>query len=46
VQVPHRSGPARTSDLICVNMPNGKVAKKSSSYDLSIFSSGADPEGV
>jgi hypothetical protein len=29
-----------------VDMPSGKVAEKSSSYDLSIFSSRAGPEGV
>jgi hypothetical protein len=33
-------------DIICVDMPSGEVAEKSSSYDLSIFSSGADPEGA
>jgi hypothetical protein len=31
-------------DIICVDTPNGEVAEMSSSYDLFIFSSGADPD--
>jgi hypothetical protein len=46
VQVPHGFRPARGYDIICVDTPSGKVAKMSSSYDLPIFSSGADPEGL
>jgi hypothetical protein len=33
-------------DIICVDTPSGKVAEMSSSYDLSIFSSRADPKCV
>jgi hypothetical protein len=44
VQVPHGSRPARGLDIICVDTPSGKVAEKSSFYDLSIFPSEADPE--
>jgi hypothetical protein len=33
-------------DVICVDTPSGEVAKKSSSYDLSIFSSRADSQGA
>jgi hypothetical protein len=29
-----------------VDMPSGEVAEKSSSYDLSIFSSGANSQGA
>jgi hypothetical protein len=31
-------------DIIFVDTPSGEVAEKSSSYDLPIFSSGADPK--
>jgi hypothetical protein len=37
--------PAQGMDIICVDMASGEVAEKSSSYDLFIFSSGADPDG-
>jgi hypothetical protein len=46
VQVPHGSRPAGGLDVICVDTPSGKVAEKSSSYDLSIFSSGTDSQGA
>jgi hypothetical protein len=42
-QVPHGS---RQLDIICVDTPSGEVAEKSSSYDLSIFSSRADSQGA
>jgi hypothetical protein len=45
-QVPHRSGPARGLDIIYVDMPNGEAAKKSSSYNLYIFSSRANSKGA
>jgi hypothetical protein len=44
-QVPHGSGPMRELDVICVDVPSGEVAEKSSSYDLSILSSGANSQG-
>jgi hypothetical protein len=46
LQVPHESRPAQGLDIICVDTPIGEVVEKSSSYDLSIFSSGADSQGV
>jgi hypothetical protein len=33
-------------DIIYVDMPSGEAAEKSSSYNLSIFSFGADSEGA
>jgi hypothetical protein len=33
-------------DIICVDTPSGEVAEKSSSYDLSMFSSGANSQGA
>jgi hypothetical protein len=36
----------RGLDIIYVDTPSGKVAEKSSSYDLSIFSSGANSQGA
>jgi hypothetical protein len=44
VQVPYESGPVWGLDIICVDTPSGKVPEKSSSYDMSVFSSGADPK--
>jgi hypothetical protein len=45
-QVPHGSGPTRGMDIIYVDTPSGDVAEKSSSYNLSIFSSRANSEGA
>jgi hypothetical protein len=42
--VPRGTGPVWRLDIICVDTPSGEVAKMSSSYDLSLFSSGADTE--
>jgi hypothetical protein len=42
LHVPHGFEPTRGLDIIYVDMPSGEVAEKSSSYDLSIFSCGAD----
>jgi hypothetical protein len=44
VHVPHGVGPVRGLDIIYVDTPSGKVAEKTSSYDLSIFSSGANSQ--
>jgi hypothetical protein len=46
VQVPPGSRPMRAMDIIYVDTPSGKAVEKSSSYNLSIFSSGADSEVV
>jgi hypothetical protein len=46
MQVPHGPGHARGLDVICVHTPSGEVAEKSSSYDLSIFSSEANSQGA
>jgi hypothetical protein len=46
VQVPPRPRPTQAMDIICVDTPSGKVVEKSSSYNLSIFSSGADSRGA
>jgi hypothetical protein len=35
----------RGLDIICVDTASGEVTEKSSSYDLCIFSSGADSQG-
>jgi hypothetical protein len=44
LQVPHGSRPVQDLDVIYVDTPSGKVIEVSSSCDLSIFSSGADPQ--
>jgi hypothetical protein len=46
VQVPHGFKPVCGLNIICVDTPSGKVAEKYNSYDLSIFSSGADSQGA
>jgi hypothetical protein len=46
MHVLHGSGPAWGLDIICVDTPSGEVAEKSSSYDMSIFSSRVNPECV
>jgi hypothetical protein len=46
MQVPPRPGPTQTIDIICVDTPIGEAVEKSSSYNLSIFSSGADSRGA
>jgi hypothetical protein len=45
-QVPHESEPMWGMDIINVDMPSGEAAEKSSSYNLSIFSFGADSKGA
>jgi hypothetical protein len=44
VQVPLGFGPARELGVIYVDMPSGEAAKTSNSYNLSIFSSGSEPD--
>jgi hypothetical protein len=46
VQVPHGFRPARGLNIIYVDTPNGEATEKSSSYNLSSFSSGANSEGA
>jgi hypothetical protein len=46
VQVPNGSGPVRGMDIIYVDTLSDEAAQKSSSYNLSIFSSGANSEGA
>jgi hypothetical protein len=45
-QVPHGSGPTREMDIIYMDTHISEAADKSSSYNLSKFSSGANFEGV
>jgi hypothetical protein len=40
-QVPSGFGPTRGLYIICLGTPSGEVVEISSSYDLSVFSSGA-----
>jgi hypothetical protein len=40
------SEPAWRLDIIYVDTPSGEAAENSSSYNLSIFSSGANSEGA
>jgi hypothetical protein len=44
VQVAHESAPMWGLDIIYVDTPSGEAAEKSSSYNLSIFSSGLIPK--
>jgi hypothetical protein len=46
VHVPHGIGPARAMNIIYVDTPSGEAAEKSSSYNLSVFSSWANSEGA
>jgi hypothetical protein len=46
MQVPHRSRPTWGMDIIYVDTPSGETTEKSSSYNLSIFSSRANSEGA
>jgi hypothetical protein len=46
VQVAHKSAPMWGLDIIYVDTPSGEADKKSSSYNLSIFSSGANSKGA
>jgi hypothetical protein len=45
-QVPNGSRPVRGMDIIYVDTPSDEASQKSSSYNLSIFSSGANSEGA
>jgi hypothetical protein len=42
VQVPPGPGPMQAMDIICMDTPSGEAVEKSSSYNLSIFSSRAN----